>query len=136
MPRPPAYLGPLRQFTLASSYYPNQAVQAASCTAVCVCLRWRNQNARHPDALAARRRERARVRSEKGIRLGGSPHRRTGLTVLPNSRPLGGKSRTSGHQKIHHVGLFHHLVGEELTQSAALFGEKGTPVVLGKDKER
>lgn len=31
-------------------------------------LRWRNANARHPDILAAQRRERARIRSEKGIR--------------------------------------------------------------------
>ena len=28
-------------------------------------LRWRNANARHPDVLAAQRRERARVRSER-----------------------------------------------------------------------
>lgn len=34
-------------------------------------LRWRNDNTRHPDMLAAQRRERARVRSEKGIRWGG-----------------------------------------------------------------
>ncbi|MCI0386300.1 hypothetical protein [Streptomyces sp. CNQ085] len=27
-------------------------------------LRWRNKNARHPDVLAAQRRERARIRSE------------------------------------------------------------------------
>ncbi|MET8296687.1 IS630 family transposase, partial [Streptomyces sp. NPDC005180] len=33
----------------------------------------RNQNARHPDILAAQRRERARIRSEKGIRWGGRP---------------------------------------------------------------
>jgi hypothetical protein len=31
-------------------------------------LRWRNANARHPDMLAAQRKERARIRSEKGIR--------------------------------------------------------------------
>lgn len=36
-------------------------------------LRWRNANARHPDVLVAQRRERARVRSEKGIRWGGRP---------------------------------------------------------------
>lgn len=36
-------------------------------------LRWRNKNARHPDVLAAQRRERARIRSEKGIRWGGRP---------------------------------------------------------------
>ncbi|MGW0401321.1 hypothetical protein ACWD0E_26365, partial [Streptomyces sp. NPDC003002] len=34
-------------------------------------LRWRNSNARHPDVLAAQRKERARIRSEKGIRWGG-----------------------------------------------------------------
>lgn len=36
-------------------------------------LRWRNANASHPDVLAAQRRERARIRSEKGIRWGGRP---------------------------------------------------------------
>lgn len=35
--------------------------------------RRRNANACHPDVLAAQRRERARVRSEKGIRWGGGP---------------------------------------------------------------
>ena len=29
------------------------------------CLRWRNARARHPGVLAAQRRERARVRSER-----------------------------------------------------------------------
>jgi len=33
-------------------------------------LRWRNANARHSDVLAARRRERARVRSERQQRWG------------------------------------------------------------------
>jgi hypothetical protein len=33
-------------------------------------LRWRNANARHPDILAAQRRERARVRSERRRQLG------------------------------------------------------------------
>jgi hypothetical protein len=36
-------------------------------------LRWRNANGRHPDVLAAQRKERARIRSEKGIRWGGRP---------------------------------------------------------------
>lgn len=36
-------------------------------------LRWRNDNARHPDVLAAQRKERARIRGEKGIRWGGRP---------------------------------------------------------------
>jgi hypothetical protein len=34
-------------------------------------LRWGNTNADHPDVLAAQRRERSRIRSEKGIRWGG-----------------------------------------------------------------
>jgi hypothetical protein len=33
-------------------------------------LRWRNANARHPDVLAAQRRERARIRSERQRRWG------------------------------------------------------------------
>jgi hypothetical protein len=33
-------------------------------------LRWRNAHARHPDVLAAQRRERARVRSERQQRWG------------------------------------------------------------------
>lgn len=37
------------------------------------CLRWSNANARHPDVLAAQRKERARIRSEKGICWGGRP---------------------------------------------------------------
>ncbi|WP_043262636.1 hypothetical protein [Streptomyces sp. CT34] len=32
-----------------------------------------NANARHPDVLAAQRKERARIRSEKGIHWGGRP---------------------------------------------------------------
>jgi len=36
-------------------------------------LRWRNANAHHRDALSAERKERARIRSEKGIRWGGAP---------------------------------------------------------------
>lgn len=36
-------------------------------------LRSRNANARHPDILAAQRKERARTRSEKGLRWGGRP---------------------------------------------------------------
>lgn len=36
-------------------------------------LRRRNANARHRDVLAAERKERARIRSEKGIRWGGRP---------------------------------------------------------------
>jgi len=59
--------GPLRTFTMANSNYPNHTVLARDLQAH---LRWRNANARHPDVLAAQRRERARIRSEKGHRWG------------------------------------------------------------------
>lgn len=49
------------------------ATPAASAQALHRYLRWRNANARHPDVLAAQRKERARIRSEKGIRWGGRP---------------------------------------------------------------
>ena len=48
------------------------AVEAAKAD-VCALhayLRWRNANARHPDVLAAQRRERARIRSERQQRWG------------------------------------------------------------------
>jgi hypothetical protein len=65
-----AHFGPLRQFTLANSNHPNHTVQTRELYRY---LRWRNQNARHPDVLAAQQRERARIRGEKGIRCGGRP---------------------------------------------------------------
>lgn len=65
-----AHFGPLRQFTIANSHYPNHTVQTRALHAY---LRWRNANARHRDVLAAERKERARIRSEKGIRRGGRP---------------------------------------------------------------
>ncbi|GHI01785.1 IS630 family transposase [Streptomyces cellostaticus] len=65
-----AHFGPLRQFTIAHSNYPNHTVQTRALHAY---LRWRNDNARHRDDLAAERKERARIRSEKGIRWGGHP---------------------------------------------------------------
>ncbi len=37
-------------------------------------LRWHNANAHHRDVLAAERKERARIRSEKGIRWGRRTH--------------------------------------------------------------
>jgi hypothetical protein len=55
---------------LTNSNHPNHIVQTRELHRY---LRWRNQNARHPDVLAAQQRERARVRSEKGIRWGGRP---------------------------------------------------------------
>ncbi|MGW0417205.1 IS630 family transposase [Streptomyces collinus] len=65
-----AHFGPLRQFTLANSHHRSHPAQTRSLHAY---LRWRNKNARHPDVLAAQRKERARIRSEKGIRWGGRP---------------------------------------------------------------
>ncbi|GHF18859.1 hypothetical protein GCM10014715_87140 [Streptomyces spiralis] len=63
-----AHFGKLRQFTIADSNPPNDTVRNRALHA---CLRWRNADARHRDVLAAERRERARIRSEKGIRRGG-----------------------------------------------------------------
>ncbi|KPI20294.1 hypothetical protein OK006_9520 [Actinobacteria bacterium OK006] len=65
-----AHFGPLRQFTLANSHHRSHPAQTQ---ALHRYLRWRNANARHPDVLAAQRKERARIRSEKCIRWGGRP---------------------------------------------------------------
>ncbi|OJF10375.1 IS630 family transposase [Couchioplanes caeruleus] len=62
-----AQFGPLRTFTMAGSNHPNHTVQTRELQRY---LRWRNANARHPDVLAAQRRERARVRSERQQRWG------------------------------------------------------------------
>jgi transposase len=62
-----AQFGPLRTFTMANSNYPNHPVLARDLHRY---LRWRNANARHPDVLAAQRRERARIRSERHQRWG------------------------------------------------------------------
>ncbi|MFC7717258.1 IS630 family transposase [Nonomuraea recticatena] len=62
-----AQFGPLRTFVISNSHHPNHTVQTRRLQAY---LRWRNANARHPDVLAAQRRERARVRSEKQRRWG------------------------------------------------------------------
>ena len=64
------HFGPLREFVLNNSNHPNHVVLTRRLQAH---LRWRNANARHPDLLAAQRKERARVRSEKGHRWG-RPH--------------------------------------------------------------
>jgi len=63
-----AQFGPLRTFVIGGSDRPNHTVLARRLQDY---LAWRNANARHPDVLAAQRRERARIRSEKGIRWGG-----------------------------------------------------------------
>ncbi|MEV5768165.1 IS630 family transposase [Micromonospora sp. NPDC052213] len=57
-----AQFGPLRTFVIAGSHHPNHPALARKLQAY---LRWRNANARHPDVLAAQRRERARIRSER-----------------------------------------------------------------------
>ena len=62
-----AQFGPLRMFTMANSDHPSHAALARRLHAH---LRWRNVNARDPRVLDAQRRERARVRSEKGHRWG------------------------------------------------------------------
>lgn len=64
------HFDPLRQFTLANTHHRSHPAQTRALHAY---LRWRNANARHPDVLAAQRKERARIRSEKGIRWGGRP---------------------------------------------------------------
>jgi transposase len=62
-----AQFGPLRTFVIGGSDHPNHAVLARKLQGY---LRWRNANARHPDVLAAQRRERARIRSERQQRWG------------------------------------------------------------------
>lgn len=62
-----AQFGPLRNFAMGGSNYPNHTVLARKLQAY---LRWRNANARHPDVLAEQRRERARIRSERQQRWG------------------------------------------------------------------
>ena len=62
-----AQFGPLRNFVMGNSNHPNHTVLSRKLQDY---LRWRNANARHPDVLAAQRRERARVRSERQHRWG------------------------------------------------------------------
>jgi transposase len=62
-----AQFGPLRTFVMGGSDHPNHTVLARKLQDY---LRWRNANARHPDVLAAQRRERARVRPQRQQRWG------------------------------------------------------------------
>jgi len=62
-----AQFGPLRSFVMGASNHPNHPTLARRLQDY---TRWRNANARHPDVLAAQRRERARVRSERQQRWG------------------------------------------------------------------
>jgi transposase len=66
------HFGPLRSFVLGGSDHPNHVVLTRALQAH---LRWRNAHARHPDVLAAERRERARIRSERH-RCWGHPRQR------------------------------------------------------------
>jgi hypothetical protein len=54
---------------MGNSNHPNHVVLARKLQEH---LWWRNANARHPDVLAAHRRERARIRSERRQRWGRS----------------------------------------------------------------
>ncbi len=62
-----AQFGPVRTFVLGGSDHPSHTVLARKLQDY---LRWHNANARHPDVLAAQRRERARARSERQQRWG------------------------------------------------------------------
>ena len=62
-----AHFGPLREFVLNNSNHPNHVVLIRRLHAH---LRWRNTHGSHPELLLAQRRERARVRAEKGHRWG------------------------------------------------------------------
>ena len=62
-----AQFGPLRTFTMGGPDHPDHTVLARRLQDY---LTWRNANARHPDVLAAQRRERARIRSERQQRWG------------------------------------------------------------------
>ena len=62
-----AHFGPVRTFVMGTSGHPDHPALARRLQA---CLRWRNAHARHPGVLAAQRRERARIRSERQQRWG------------------------------------------------------------------
>jgi transposase len=62
-----AQFGPLRTFVMGGSDHPSHPVLARKLQDY---LAWRNANARHPDVLAAQRRERARIRSQRQQRWG------------------------------------------------------------------
>ncbi len=62
-----AQSGPVRTFVMGGSDHRNHPALARELQA---CLRWRNAHARHPGVLAAQRRERARLRSERQQRWG------------------------------------------------------------------
>lgn len=61
------HFGPLREFVLNNSDYPNHSVLTVRLHAY---LRWRNANARDPRVLALQRKHRAEMRAEKHRRWG------------------------------------------------------------------
>ena len=62
-----AHFGPLRSFVIGNSDEPNHLTLARH---IQTYLRWRNAHPRDPELLAAQRRERARIRSERHQRWG------------------------------------------------------------------
>ena len=62
-----AQSGPVRTFVMGGPDHRNHPALARKLQD---CLRWRNARARHPGVLAAQRRERARLRSERQQRRG------------------------------------------------------------------
>jgi transposase len=62
-----AQFGPVRTFVMGGSDHPSHVILARKLHQY---LRWRNANAHHPDVLAAQRRERARIRSQRQQRWG------------------------------------------------------------------
>jgi hypothetical protein len=81
MGQPEAQFGPLRTFVMGNSDHPHHAALTRRLQAY---LRWRDANARHPDVLAAQRRERARIRSQRSIRPTGIRPSRTSTTSTTN----------------------------------------------------
>jgi hypothetical protein len=67
-----AHFGPLREFTINNSDYPDHAGLA---TAIRTYLRWRNANTADPEILALERKHRAEIRGEAQRRWG-QPKRR------------------------------------------------------------
>ena len=65
--QPEAQFGPLRTCVMSNSDYRNHPALARKLQAY---LRWRNAQGSLPDMLAAQRRERARIRSERQQRWG------------------------------------------------------------------
>jgi transposase len=96
------HFGPLRQFTLANSHHPNHTVQTRALHAY---LRWRNANTRHPDVLVAQRKERARIRSVKGVRWAdAASHRRPDRDTRQSRSASGDHLAQEAGQQVRHSG--------------------------------